>query len=338
MKCLRVVVSGAAGLIGYSLSGLLGDGTVFGTDRLVELVLHDIPRCEQKLVALKAELEDCAFPYVSSIEFFTDPLNAFRDADIVFFLASLPLTGPDRASLLEKNINIYIEFGKALEQVASRTCKSIVVANPANTLAYVLMQTAPSIPRSNFAALNRTDHNRTRSLTLDACRKAYDASLQLSDLSDTFVWGNHGNTMFADLTHAKIRGIPLMEAIPDRELWEKTLPEQVERRGWVLMELRGGVSSVLSVARASVDVARDWCLGTNGKRITMAVCSDGNCYGVEEGLIFGMPVVCENGEWKCVEGLKIAENVRKHIEITTQDLKKEVEIADAAIERAKNNN
>lgn len=106
------------------------------------------------------------------IEFFTDPLDAFRDADIVFFLASLPLTGPDRASLLEKNINIYIEFGKALEQVASRTCKSIVVANPANTLAYVLMQTAPSLPRSNFAALNRTDHNRARSLTLDACRKA----------------------------------------------------------------------------------------------------------------------------------------------------------------------
>lgn len=133
-------------------------------------------------MALKAELEDCAFPYVSSnrafvilhsgIEFFTDPLDAFRDADIVFFLASLPLTGPDRASLLEKNINIYIEFGKALEQVASRTCKSIVVANPANTLAYVLMQTAPSLPRSNFAALNRTDHNRARSLTLDACRKA----------------------------------------------------------------------------------------------------------------------------------------------------------------------
>ena len=247
------------------------------------MVLHDIPRCEQKLVALKAELEDCAFPYVSSIcfcsrsrlgiEFFTSPFDAFRDANLIFFLASLPLTGQGRASLLEKNANIYIGFGKAMEQGACRDCRAIVVANPANTLSYILMRCAPSIPRENFVALNRTDHNRARSIVLDLCRQkcvfpslsspADDATLQISELADIFVWGNHGNTMFADVSHATVRGKPLVEEIPDRELWETAFPSQVERRGWVLMSLREGVSSVLSVARASVGVARDWFQGTD---------------------------------------------------------------------------
>lgn len=157
---------------------------------MVELVLHDIPRCENKLIALCEELKDCAFPYVTSIsivkcnrigiEYFTNPFDAFKNANVIFFLASLPLGNGDRASLLTKNITIYIEFGKAMEAGACRDCKSIVVANPANTLTYVLMQSAPSIAKEGFIALNRTDYNRARSIALRICREQCNCTQSLS--------------------------------------------------------------------------------------------------------------------------------------------------------------
>ena len=212
------------------------------------------------------------FLYVA-IEYATDPFVAFKDADVVFFLASLPMKG-NRASLLSSNISIYMNFGKALEAGAHKNCKSIVVANPANTLTYVLMKTAPSIARDGFIALNRTDFNRARMIALRICREKCnyflythfiidDPSLELHDLHDIFVWGNHSDSMFADVSHAMIRDKPLLECIPDLSVWDDAFVKEVQKRGWVLMQLRDNVSSSLSVARASVDVARDIFLGTN---------------------------------------------------------------------------
>lgn len=166
-----------------------------------------------------------------------------------------------------------MNFGKALEAGAHKNCKSIVIANPANTLTYVLMKTAPSIARDGFIALNRTDFNRARMIALRICREKCnlisiqfmidDPSLELHDLHNIFVWGNHSDSMYADVSHAMIRDKPLLECIPDLSIWNDSFLKEVQKRGWVLMQLRDNVSSSLSVARASVDVARDIFLGTN---------------------------------------------------------------------------
>ena len=315
---VRVAVTGAAGQIGYALLFRIASGEMLGKDQTVILQLLEIPdeRAQNALKGVIMELEDCAFPLLAGIEAHSDPMTAFKDTDYALLVGSRPRgPGMERAELLSINGAIFIGQGKALNAVASRDVKVLVVGNPANTNAYIAMKSAPDLNPNNFTAMLRLDHNRAASQIAAKTGKA------VADIEKLTVWGNHSPSMYADYRFATINGESVKSMIND-EAWNRDvfLPT-VGKRGAAIIAARG-LSSAASAANAAIDHMRDWALGTNGKWVTMGIPSDGS-YGIPKDVMFGFPVTCENGKYTIVQGLEIDEFSRERINFTLAELEEE---------------
>ncbi len=299
-KPVRVAVTGAAGQIGYALLFRIASGEMLGKDQPVILQLLEIPdeKAQKALKGVMMEIDDCAFPLLAGMEAHSSPETAFKDTDYALLVGSRPRgPGMERAELLAINGAIFTAQGKALNKVASRNVKVLVVGNPANTNAYIAMKSAPDLPAKNFTAMLRLDHNRA------ASQLAAKTGKPVSSIEKLAVWGNHSPTMYADYRFATIDGQSVKDMIND-QVWNKDvfLPT-VGKRGAAIIEARG-LSSAASAANAAIDHMRDWALGTQGKWVTMGIPSNGE-YGIPKDVMFGFPVTCANGEYKIVEGLAI---------------------------------
>ncbi|WP_038304012.1 malate dehydrogenase [Kingella kingae] len=295
---VRVAVTGAAGQIGYALLFRIASGEMLGKDQPVILQLLDLPQAQKAVQGVMMELQDCAFPLLDGMIASDDPEVAFKDADIAILVGARPRgPGMERADLLQANAQIFTVQGAALNKVASRNVKVLVVGNPANTNAYIAMKSAPDLPAKNFTAMLRLDHNRAVSQIAEKTGKA------VRDIEKLCVWGNHSPTMYTDYRFATIGGQSVKEMINDQEWNANVFLPTVGKRGAAIIEARG-LSSAASAANAAIDHIRDWVLGTNGKWVTMGVPSDGS-YGIPAETIFGFPVTCENGEYQIVQGLEM---------------------------------
>ena len=317
-KPVRVAVTGAAGQIGYAILFRIASGEMLGKDQPVILSLLEVPM-EKPQAALKGvimELEDCAFPLLVGIEAHSDPMTAFKDVDYALLIGSRPRgPGMERAELLAVNAEIFTAQGKALDKVASRNVKVLVVGNPANTNAYIAMKSAPSLPRENFTAMLRLDHNRALS------QVAAKTGKKVADIEKLTVWGNHSPTMYADYRFATVGGQGVKDLINDQVWNAETFLPTVGKRGAAIIAARG-VSSAASAANAAIDHMRDWALGSQGKWVTMGVPSDGQ-YGIPKDVMFGFPVTTENGTYKIVEGLPIDAFSQERINVTLAELQGE---------------
>ena len=317
---LRVAVTGAAGQIGYALLFRIANGDMLGKDQPVILQLLEIAdeKAQKALKGVMMEIDDCAFPLLAGMTAHSDPLTAFKDVDYAVLVGARPRgPGMERKDLLEANAQIFTAQGKALDQVASRNVKVLVVGNPANTNAYIAMKSAPSLPAKNFTAMLRLDHNRALS------QVAAKTGTQVKDIEKLTVWGNHSPTMYADYRFATVNGKSVKELINDQEWNANTFLPTVGKRGAAIIEARG-LSSAASAANAAIDHVHDWHVGTNGKWTTMGVPSDGS-YGIPEGIVFGFPVTTENGEYKIVQGLEIDAFSQERINLTLKELTEERE-------------
>ncbi len=315
---VRVAVTGAAGQIGYALLFRIASGEMLGKDQPVILQLLEIPdeKAQKALKGVMMELEDCAFPLLAGMEAHGDPMTAFKDTDYALLVGSMPRkAGMERSELLSINGKIFIGQGKALNAVASRNVKVLVVGNPANTNAYIAMKSAPDLPRKNFTAMLRLDHNRALS------QVAAKTGKRVADIEKLCVWGNHSPTMYADYRFATVGGASVKDMIDD-QAWNKDvfLPT-VGKRGAAIIEARG-LSSAASAANAAIDHMRDWALGSNGKWVTMGIPSNGD-YGIPKDVMFGFPVTTAGGEYKIVEGLPIDAFSQERINVTLKELQDE---------------
>ncbi|MDB5839116.1 MAG: mdh [Herminiimonas sp.] len=317
---MRVAVTGAAGQIGYSLLFRIANGDMLGKDQPVILQLLEIPdeKAQKSLKGVMLEIDDCAFPLLAGMTAHGDPMTAFKDADVALLVGARPRgPGMERKDLLEANAQIFTVQGKALDAVASRNVKVLVVGNPANTNAYIAMKSAPNLPARNFTAMLRLDHNRALS------QVAAKIGKPVASIEKLFVWGNHSPTMYADYRYATADGQPVKDMIND-DVWNRDvfLPT-VGKRGAAIIEARG-LSSAASAANAAIDHVRDWVLGTNGKITTMGIPSDGS-YGIPQDTMFGFPVTTENGEYKIVQGFDIDAFSQERINLTLKELMEERE-------------
>lgn len=315
---VRVAVTGAAGQIGYAIVFRIAAGEMLGKDQPVILSLLEVPaeKPQQALKGVMMELEDCAFPLLAGMEAHSDPMTAFKDADHALLIGSRPRgPGMERAELLAVNAEIFTAQGKALDAVASREVKVLVVGNPANTNAWIAMKSAPGLPRENFTAMLRLDHNRALS------QVAAKTGKPVAEIEKLAVWGNHSPTMYADYRFATIGGRSVAEMIGDAAWNAGTFLPTVAKRGAAIIAARG-VSSAASAANAAIDHMRDWALGTNGKWVTMGIPSDGQ-YGIPEDTMFGFPVTTANGKYEVVEGLGIDAFSQERIDATLKELREE---------------
>jgi malate dehydrogenase len=317
-KPVRVAVTGAAGQIGYALLFRIASGEMLGKDQPVILQLLEIPdeKAQKALKGVMMELEDCAFPLLAGMEAHGDPMTAFKDTDYALLVGARPRgPGMERKDLLSANAAIFTAQGKALDKAASRNVKVLVVGNPANTNAYIAMKSAPSLPRKNFTAMLRLDHNRALS------QVAAKTGTRVADIEKLTVWGNHSPTMYADYRFATVNGKSVKDLINDQEWNANTFLPTVGKRGAAIIEARG-LSSAASAANAAIDHMRDWALGSNGKWVTMGIPSDGQ-YGIPKDTLFGFPVTTQNGEYKVVEGLAIDAFSQERINLTLKELEEE---------------
>jgi len=315
-KPVRVAVTGAAGQIGYALLFRIASGEMLGKDQPVILQLLDLPQAQNAVKGVMMELQDCAFPLLAGMSATDDPEVAFKDAQVAILVGARPRSkGMERADLLQANAQIFTVQGAALNKVADRNVKVLVVGNPANTNAYIAMKSAPDLPAKNFTAMLRLDHNRAASQIAEKTGKA------VADIEKLCVWGNHSPTMYADYRFATIGGRSVKEMINDQQWNAEVFLPTVGKRGAAIIEARG-LSSAASAANAAIDHIRDWWLGTNGKWVTMGIPSDGS-YGIPEGIVFGFPVTCANGEYKLVRDLEIDDFSRERINATLKELEDE---------------
>ena len=317
-KPVRVAVTGAAGQIGYALLFRIATGEMLGKDQPVILQLLELPidKAQAALKGVMMELEDSAFPLLAGMVGTGDPKVAFKDADYALLVGAKPRgPGMERKDLLLENAKIFIEQGKALDTVAARGIRVLVVGNPANTNAYIAMKSAPSLPKHNFTAMLRLDHNRTLS------QLALKTGKPVGSIEKLCVWGNHSPTMYADYRFATVDGMSVKALIGD-ENWNRTvfLPT-VGKRGAAIIEARG-LSSAASAANAAIDHVRDWALGTQGKWVTMGIPSDGT-YGIPQDVVYGVPVPTANGEYTRVTGLEIDAFSRERMDATLKELEEE---------------
>src|SRR5450432_4765819 len=315
---VRVAVTGAAGQIGYALLFRIASGEMLGKDQPVILRLLEIPdeKVQKALKGVMMELDDCAFPLLAGMQAHGDPMTAFKDIDVALLVGARPRgPGMERKDLLAANAQIFTAQGKALDAVASRKVKVLVVGNPANTNAYIAMKSAPGLPKKNFTAMLRLDHNRALSQLAVKSGKPVDAIEKL------IVWGNHSPTMYPDYRFATVGGQSLKALIND-EAWNRTvfLPA-VGKRGAAIIEARG-LSSAASAANAAIGHIRDWMLGSGGKWVTMGVPSDSS-YGIPQDVMYGVPVTTAGGEYTRVAGLEIDAFSREKMDATLKELEEE---------------
>jgi len=316
-KPMRVAVTGAAGQIGYSLLFRIAGGDMLGNDQPVILQLVDIPPAMKAVEGVMMELEDCAFPLLAGMESSDDPTVGFKDADVALLVGARPRSkGMLRKDLLEANGGIFTGQGKALNSVASRDVKVLVVGNPANTNGYIAMKNAPDLDPSRFTAMVRLDQNRAMS------QVATKAGRPVTDVKKVTIWGNHSATQYPDLFNAEIDGKSVAAIIDDQSWIEDDFIPTVQQRGKAIIDARG-LSSAASAANAAIDHIHDWALGTpEGDWVSMAVPSDGS-YGVPEGLVYGFPCTCKNGRWSIVRGLQINDFSRAKMDATASELQEE---------------
>ena len=315
---VRVAVTGAAGQIGYSLLFRIASGQMLGPDQPVILQLLELPvdKAQAALKGVMMEIEDCAFPLLAGMQGTADPKVAFRDAAVAMLVGARPRgPGMERKDLLLENAKIFIEQGKALDAVASRDVRVLVVGNPANTNAYIAMKSAPSLPARNFTAMLRLDHNRALS------QVAAKAGRPVDSVEKMTVWGNHSPTMYADYRFATSNGQSVKDLIND-ESWNRNvfLPT-VGKRGAAIIEARG-LSSAASAANAAIDHIHDWILGSNGKWVTMGIPSDGS-YGIPQDIVYGVPVTTASGEYTRIRDLPIDAFSRERMDATLKELEEE---------------
>lgn len=313
---VRVAVTGAAGQISYSLLFRIASGEMLGKDQPVILQLLEITPALEALKGVAMELEDCAFPLLAGIVQSDDATVAFKDADYALLVGARPRgPGMERKDLLEANAAIFSAQGKALNDVASRDVKVLVVGNPANTNALIAQRNAPDLNPRNFTAMTRLDHNRALS------QLASKTDATVNDIAHMTIWGNHSSTQYPDLHQAKVAGESAMDKVA-QDWYENDFIPTVQQRGAAIIKARGA-SSAASAANAAIDHMRDWALGTKeGDWTSMAVYSDGS-YGIQEGLIYSFPCTCKNGDWEIVQGVDINVFSREKMTATERELAEE---------------
>jgi malate dehydrogenase len=317
---VRVAVTGAAGQIGYSILFRIASGQMLGPDQPVILQMLEIPdeKAQAALRGVMMELEDCAFPLLAGMVAASDPKAAFKEAQVAVLVGARPRTkGMERKDLLEANGAIFTVQGRALNEVADRNVKVLVVGNPANTNAYIAMKSAPDLPAGNFTAMLRLDHNRALSQLASKTGKPVDS------IEKMVVWGNHSPTMYPDYRFCTIGGQPAAKVVNDEKWYRETFIPTVGKRGAAIIEARG-LSSAASAANAAIDHIRDWVLGTHGKWVTMGVPSDGS-YGIPESVMYGVPVTCAGGKYERVKGLEVDAFSREKMDFTLKELEEERE-------------
>ena len=311
---VRVVVTGAAGQIGYAILFRIASGQMLGPDTQVELRLLEVPQARGALDGVAMEIDDCAFPLLSNIVCTDDPKVAFDGASIGLLVGARPRTkGMERGELLEANGAIFTVQGKAINDHAASDIRILVVGNPANTNALIAMSSAPDVPRERFTAMMRLDHN--RSIT----QVAKKTGAAVSDVQQMTIWGNHSATQYPDVVHATVAGKSAWDAIGDEPWVADTFIPTVQKRGAAIIEARGA-SSAASAANAAISHVHDWVLGTPaGDWVSMGVPTSGQ-YGIEEGIICGLPSICSNGKWEVVEGLEIDAFSKPRIDASVAEL------------------
>ncbi len=316
---IQTAVTGAAGQIGYAILFRIASGEMLGKDQPVILQLLEIPdeKAQKALKGVMMELDDCAFPLLHGVVPTADPMVAFKDAGVALLVGARPRgAGMERKDLLEANGKIFGPQGKALDKVADRNVKVLVVGNPANTNCLIAMKNAPSLKPAQFTAMMRLDHNRATS------QVAHKAGKAVSSVKKMTIWGNHSATQYPDLFQAECEGKKVWPMINDQAWLESTFIPTVQRRGAAIIEARG-LSSAASAANAAIDHVRDWSLGTrDGDWISMGIPSDGS-YGIPEGVLYGYPVTCKGGEYEIVKGIEISDFSRKRMDATLKELHEE---------------
>ncbi|MCB1114517.1 MAG: malate dehydrogenase [Chlamydiia bacterium] len=320
---LHVAVTGAGGQIAYNLLFRIGSGEVFGPDQPLVLSLLEIPEAMDVLKGVKMELEDSAFPLLKEIRVDSDPYSAFKDADWALLIGSKPRgPGMERKDLLQENGKIFIEQGKALDAAAKKSVKVFVVGNPCNTNALIALKNAPSIPPKQFFAMTRLDQNRAENLL------AQRAGVNVSEVKNVAIWGNHSTTQVPDFTHALIGGVKAQEVIADNNWLENDFVSQVQKRGAEVIKARGK-SSAASAANAVIDSIQSLLAKTKpGEWCSLGVYSKGNPYDVNEDLIYSFPCRSKgDGDWEFVADLPVSDWLREKMQLSEKELleeKKEV--------------
>jgi malate dehydrogenase len=309
----NVTVTGGAGNIAYALLFRIASGAFLGPKQKIRLQILDLPFMQDSLKGVEMELHDCAFPTLAEVVVTDNYSTAFKDTDYAFLVGSKPRgPGMERGDLLKDNGKIFVGVGQAMNDNAKRDCKTIVVGNPANTNCLICAHYAPDIAKKNFTAMTRLDHNRAMA------QLALHAGTSVTDVKKLSVWGNHSPTMFPDIKNTTIEGKKARDILDSA--WEKDyfIPT-VQQRGAAIIQARK-LSSAASAGSAALDHMRDWVNGSNDW-VSMSVTSNGNPYGIEEGLIFSFPCTTKNGEWKIVEGLDISDKFsQENIKKTTDEL------------------
>ncbi|XP_042002708.1 malate dehydrogenase, cytoplasmic-like [Salvia splendens] len=322
---ITVLVTGAAGQIGYALVPMIARGEMLGPDQPVIIHMLDIEAAADSLNGVKMELIDAALPLLKGVVATTDVVEACSGAEIAVMVGGFPRKeGMERKDVMSKNVSIYKAHAAALEQHAAPHCKVLVVANPANTNALILKEFAPSIPEKNITCLTRLDHNRA----LGQISEKLD--VDVGDVKNVVIWGNHSSSQYPDATHAIVNTIAgeksAREMIADDKWLKGEFVARVQQRGAAIIKARK-MSSAMSAASAACDHMRDWLLGTpKGGWVSMGVCSDGS-YGIPAGLVYSFPVTCHNGQWSIVQGLKIDEFSREKMDISAKELMEEKTLA-----------
>ena len=316
---IRVAVTGAAGQIGYSLLFRIAAGDLLGKDQPVILQLLEIPdeKAQKALKGVMMELDDCAFPLLHAMVSASDPMVAFKDIEVALLVGARPRgPGMERKDLLEANGKIFAPQGQALDKVAKRNVKVLVVGNPANTNCLIAMKNAPSLKPQQFTGMMRLDHNRATSQVAQKIGKP------VSSIRKMTVWGNHSATQYPDLFQAEADGKRVWDQIRDQAWLENTFIPTVQKRGAAIIEARG-LSSAASAANAAIDHVRDWVHGTrDGDWVTMGVPADGS-YDIPEGVIYGYPVTCKGGHYEVVKGIEVSDFSRKRMQGTLKELHEE---------------
>lgn len=313
---IRVVVTGAAGQIAYSLLYIIANGEVFGKSQKLVLTLLDIEPMMGVLQGVVMELADCAFPLLTEVIPTFDPAVAFKDVSAAFLVGAMPRReGMERKDLLSANVKIFKVQGEALNTHAKKDVKVLVVGNPANTNALICSHYAPSIPRENFTAMTRLDQNRARA------QIAQRLKTDISNVKNLIIWGNHSATQFPDVANGTANGKPVTDLV-EASFLQNEFVGIVQKRGAAVIAARK-MSSAMSAAKAAADHVRDWWHGTEaGTFVSMGVVSDGS-YGIPKDIVFSFPVEIKNKQWKIVQDLKLDDFARSKLDITTKELLEE---------------
>jgi malate dehydrogenase len=315
-QALNVAITGGAGQIGYALAFRVASGAMLGADQPVNLHLLEVTPALPALQGVVMELNDCAFPTLNKVVATDDPKVAFKDCHAALLVGARPRgPGMERKDLLLANAQIFSAQGKALDAVASRDVRVLVVGNPANTNALIAMKNAPGLAAKNFTAMTRLDHNRALS------QLAEKTASHVNDIRQMTIWGNHSATQYPDINHCLVKGLAATSLV-DTSWTEKDFIPTVQQRGAAIIKARGA-SSAASAASAAIDHIRDWFHGSAaGDWVSMGIPSDGS-YGIPEGVIYSYPVVCRGGAYEIVQGLSIDAFSRERMDATHRELLEE---------------